>query len=115
MAGRQTHALRRDETGEGIVRGRQIGMYRRHHLLQRVRAGDGQHLGMTLAHQFRARAETAGDDHPSVLVERLGDGVQGLIDRRIDEAAGVDDDQIGLGVSRLELIALGTQSGEDTL
>jgi hypothetical protein len=36
---------------------------------------------MTLTHQFGARAETAGDDHPSVLVERLGDRVQRLIDR----------------------------------
>jgi hypothetical protein len=35
---RQPHALRRDETGEGIVRRRQMGMHGGHHLFQRVRA-----------------------------------------------------------------------------
>jgi hypothetical protein len=46
------------------------------------------------------RAEAAGDDDPSVLGERFAYRVERLLDRRVDEAAGIDDDEVGVVIRR---------------
>ena len=51
----------------------------------------------------------------AVLGERLADRVERLLDRGVDEAAGVDDDEVGAGVVGRGDVALGAQLGEDAL
>jgi hypothetical protein len=51
----------------------------------------------------------------AVLGERLADGIERLLDRRIDEAAGVDDDEVGAGVAGRGGVALRAQLREDAL
>jgi hypothetical protein len=60
-------------------------------------------------------AQAAGDDDLAVLGQRLADGVQAFLDRIVDEAAGVDDDQVGALKGLGGLVALGAQLGEDQL
>ena len=62
-----------------------------------MRTRDREHLRMRVADEVAAvlRAEAAGDDHLAVLGERLADRVERFGDRGVDEAAGVDDDEIG--------------------
>ena len=81
---------------ERIVRLRQVRVHRVHHFVGRMRAGDGEHLRVRLAHDVALGAEAAGDDDLAVLGERLADGVQRFLDRGVDEAAGVDDHQVGV-------------------
>ncbi len=51
---------------------------------------------MRLTDDIALGAETAGHDHLAVLVERLADRGERFVDRLVDEAAGVDDDEIGV-------------------
>jgi len=60
-------------------------------------------------------SQASGDDDLAVLGERLADGAEGLLDRGVDEAAGVDDDEVGAAVARRGEIALGAQLREDAL
>ena len=117
---RELDALRRHQVDEGIVRLRRVLVHRIHHLLRGMRAGDGQHLGMHLPHQVAAvvaglRAQAAGDDDLAVAGQRLADGVQAFLDRVVDEAAGVDDHQVGAVVGLAGAVALGLQLGKDQL
>jgi hypothetical protein len=41
------------------------------------------------------RPQAAGDDHLAVFGQRFADGVERLLDGGVDEAAGIDDHQIG--------------------
>jgi hypothetical protein len=68
----------------------------------------------TLHHAFLC-PEAPGDDHLAVLGERLADGAERLLDRGVDETAGIDDDQIGAGVIGRGGVALGAQLREDAL
>ncbi len=70
---------------------------------------------MLLADQFRRRAHAAGDDDLAVFLQRRADRAQRLVARRIQEAAGVDDDQVGAVVLARDLVALGAQAREDAL
>jgi len=70
---------------------------------------------MHLGDHALLRGEAAGGDHFAVLGKRLADRVERFLDRRIDEAAGVDDDEVGVVVARRGGIALGTQLSEDAL
>ena len=97
------------------MRLRQVPVDRLHHLGGGVRAGHREHARMRLADDVALRAEAAGDDHLAVLVERFADGVEGFVDRLVDEAAGVDDDEIGVLVAGGDQIALGAQLREDAL
>src|SRR5690606_10986833 len=59
--------------------------------------------------------EASGDDHSSVLGERIGDRVERLPYRLVDEPAGVDDDEIRACVVADDLVALRAQAREDAL
>ncbi|MPN53442.1 hypothetical protein SDC9_201106 [bioreactor metagenome] len=59
--------------------------------------------------------EAAGDDDLAVLVERLADRIERLLDRGVDEATGIDDHQVGIVVRTRDAVALGPQSGQDML
>ena len=67
-----------------------------------------------LNHAF-FRPQAAGYDDLAVLGQRLADGGERLLDRGVDEAAGVDDDEVGAGVIRRGSVALGPQLGENSL
>jgi hypothetical protein len=82
-----------------------------------MRAGDGQDTRMRLAHEFATvlRAEAAGDDHLAVLVQRFADGVERFGDGGVDEAAGVDDDEVRPVVRRGDHVSFGAQLRENLL
>ena len=108
----------RHQVDERVVRLGHVQVHRVHHLLRRVRAGDGQHLGVDLAHQVAAvvaglGTQAAGDDDTAVLGQRLADGVQAFLHRVVDEAAGVDDDEVGTGEGLAGAVALGAELRED--
>jgi hypothetical protein len=70
---------------------------------------------MSIPYQFLLDPETPGNDHLSVLGQRLADRLERLRHRGVDEAAGVDDDEVGAGVARRGGIALRAQLREDAL
>ena len=118
MVRRQAYALRRHQIDEGIVQRRQMLVHGRHDFRHGMRPGDGQHFRMHAANDVIARrilfcAEAAGNDDLAVFGQRLADGVERLLDRGIDEAAGIDDHQIGTLVGRRNEVTLGTQPGQD--
>src|SRR5574338_472035 len=84
-----------------------------HHGLGGMGAGDRQHLGMGRQRHSLLGSQAPGDDSATVLVEGLANGIQGFLHRRIDEAAGIHDDQIGFIVASGNLVALPAQAGED--
>jgi hypothetical protein len=59
--------------------------------------------------------EATGNDDLAVLGERLADRMERFLDRGVDEAAGVDDDEVGAGVVLGGVVALGAQLREDAL
>ncbi len=105
------------QVDERVVRLGQVLVHMLHHLLRGMRAGDGQHIRVHALNQVAAaiigaRAQAAGDDDLAVVGQGLANRVQALAHGIVDEAAGVDDDQIraleGLG----GLVALGGELGE---
>jgi hypothetical protein len=66
-----------------------------HDLFGGVGAGDGEHLRVGRQHHVVLGAQAAGDDDLAVLGEGFADGVEGLFDRGVDEAAGVDHHEVG--------------------
>mmetsp|Transcript_26280 Transcript_26280/g.62263 ORF Transcript_26280/g.62263 Transcript_26280/m.62263 type:complete len:457 (+) Transcript_26280:435-1805(+) len=123
VLGRQLDAVARHQVHEGVMRLGHMGVHRVHHLLRRMRAGHGQHAGVDFAHQAagvaaagtRLGAQAPGHDDLAVLGQGLADGVQAFLDRVIDEAAGVDDHQVGPGEGLGGFIALGAQLRQDQL
>ena len=118
VARRELDALRRHQVHEGIVRLGQVGVHRLHHLMGGVGTGHRQHAGVHLAHQIAtalafAGTQAAGDDDLAVRGQGLTDGVQTFAHRIVDEAAGVDDHQIGTGKGLGSLITLGAELRED--
>ena len=94
---------------------RQVLVHRADHVLVGVRTGDLQYARMALEDALGSCAEAAGDDHAAVVLQRLADGIEGLIDRRIDEAAGVDHHHVRGLVARGDLVAFRAQLREDAL
>jgi hypothetical protein len=70
---------------------------------------------MRTLHDAFFRPETPGDDDLAVLGERLADRAERLLDRGVDEAAGVDDDEVRARVARRGLVAFRAQAREDLL
>ena len=72
-----------------------------------------QHGRVGLSYQLFLETQAPGNHYLAILRKRLADGVQRLLDRGVDEAAGIDDDEIGAGVVGRGEIALGPELGED--
>jgi hypothetical protein len=68
---------------------------------------------MRVLDQIRFDPQAPADDDLAVLRERFADGAQRLLDGGVNEAAGVDDDEVGAGVVGRGGVALGPQLGED--
>ena len=65
--------------------------------------------------QVFSYSQTTRNHDLAVLGERLADRCQRFLDRGVDEAAGVDDHQVGAGVVGRGEVALGAQLREDAL
>ena len=91
----------------------QMLMHRFHHARGIVRPGDREHRRVRFPDQIGFETQATRDDDLAVLGQRLADGAQRLLDRRVDEAAGVDDDEVGAGVVGRGDVALGPELGED--
>ena len=63
----------------------------------------------------RLLAHAAGDDHPAVLGNRLADRLEAFLLGAVEEAAGVDQHDVGAGVVGAHRIAVGAQPGQDAL
>lgn len=61
------------------------------------------------------RAETAGHDDLAVLVQRLADGVEAFLHGFVDEAAGVDDDEVRAVIGAGDFVTFGAQLRHDLL
>src|SRR5690348_6891156 len=70
---------------------------------------------MPLENAFRSRAETAGDDDAAVLLERLANCVQRLVNGRVDKPTRVDYDDVSGVVSWRDFVTLRTEVCEDAL
>src|SRR5438552_17293551 len=70
-------------------------VHRVHDFGRGVGTGDGEYLRMRALHDVALRAETAGDDHAPVFLQRLADRIERLGDGGVDEPARVDHHQIG--------------------
>ena len=115
VPGRELDPLGRNQAGPGIMGRRQLFMHQGHDLLVGMRPGNAQYLGIFFPDFIRPRAKTTGDQHPAIGVQGLAYGFQRLLHRGVDEAAGVDDDQVGILVTRHHDISLGAQLGENAL
>ncbi len=60
-------------------------------------------------------AHATRDDDAAVLGQGLADGVEALLLGAVEEAAGVDDHDVGAGVVGGDLVALGAELGDDAL
>jgi hypothetical protein len=70
---------------------------------------------MNAVYQLLLNTQASGHHDLAVLGERLADRVERLLDRGVDEAAGVDDDEVGAGIARRGRVAFGAQLREDAL
>ena len=107
-----------------VMRLGQVGVDGVHDLLRGMRAGDGEHAGVHLADQIAFGAghitlffgpQTAGDDDAAIGGQSFTNRVQTFFDGIVDEAAGIDDDQIRAFKGFGGLVAFGAQLGEDQL
>ena len=115
MPWRQLHARGRQEVDERIRRGRHRDMDRVEHLLVLLRSGDGQNLGMRAGDVVGLRAQTARDDDPPVLRQRIADGLEAFGLGAVEKPAGVHDDRVRARVIRRDRVALCPEAGQDAL
>ena len=90
-------------------------MHRRDDALVGLRPGDREHVREALADLFGLGAHAAGDDDLAVLGHRLADGVKRLGLGAVEEAAGVDDHDVGAVVLARQLVAFRAQLRDDAL
>jgi hypothetical protein len=86
-----------------------------HHGFILMRPGDGEHAWMRGADAVGLDAKTAGDDHLAVLGQGLADDGKRFRLGAVEKAAGVDHDRVGALVARRQLVALGSELGDDAL
>ena len=71
--------------------------------------------GLPLIEYALRAGDSLGPASTTVVVGHLADRVQALLDRVVDEAAGVDHHQVGTRVALAGAVALGAQLREDAL
>src|SRR3954465_4227369 len=98
-----------------IVGGRQRAMHGVQHALILLRAGDREHAGIGLLDLLGFRTHATGDDHLAVLGHGLADRRERFLLGAVEEAAGIDDDDVGPVMLAGKLVALGAQARDDAL
>ena len=94
---------------------RQRPMHGVQHALILLRTRNREHAGIGRLDLFGFGAHAAGDDDLAVLGHRLADGAQRFLLGAVEEAAGVDDDDVGAVMLARQLIALGAQPRDNAL
>ncbi len=94
---------------------RQRAVHGLQHALILLRPRDREHAGIGRLDLLGLGAHAAGDDDLAVLGHRLADGAERLLLGAVEEAAGVDDNDIGAVMLACQLVALGAQPGDDAL
>ena len=85
------------------------------HALILLRTGDREHAGIGRLDLLGFGAHAAGDDDLAVLGHGLADGAERFLLGAVEEAAGVDDDDIGAVMLARQLIAFRAQPRDDAL
>jgi hypothetical protein len=85
------------------------------HALILLRARDRQHPRIGRLDLLGFSAHAAGDDDLAVLGHGLADGAERFLLGAVEEAAGVDDDDVGAVMLAGEFVALRAQTGDDAL
>ena len=85
------------------------------HAFVLLRSGDRQHTRIGRFDLLGLGAHAAGDDDLAVLGHGIADRRERFLLGAVEEAAGVDDDDIGAVMLARELIALGAQPRNDAL
>lgn len=88
-------------------------VYRLHDLVLGLRTGNRKQLWKARIDHFSSGAETAGDDHPTVFLQRFIDGIERFFDRGIDEATGIDNNHVGGIEIGHDVITLDAQLGNN--
>ena len=94
---------------------RQRAVHGLQHALVLLRTRDRQHTGIGRLDLLGFGAHAAGDDDLTVLGHGLADGAERFLLGTVEEAAGVDDDDIGAVMLARQLIAFGAQPRDDAL
>jgi len=66
------------------------------------------------SYQIFFKTQTPGNHDLAIFRECFADRVQRLLDRGVDEAAGVDNDEVGAGVIGRGDVTLSPELGEDS-
>ena len=88
-------------------------VHRFHDLLILVRPRDREHFGMRGFNHVWLCAKTACDNDFAIRFDRLSDGIEAFVARAIEEAACVDQHQIGAVIVAADLIAFGPQARDN--
>ena len=114
MSGCKFDATRWNQVFEWIMRFRQGRMHRQHDLIQRMRPGNRQHLGMRCTNHIALGTETTGDDHLAVFRQRFTYRLKRLLYGSINKPARIDDHHVRIVIAADNAIAFCTQLGKDT-
>src|SRR6185503_5387925 len=109
MPWRELDTLRRDQVEERIVLRRGRAVHGGEHALVLLWTGDGEHVREAFGNFLGLRTHAAGDDDLAVLGERGADGIERFRLRAFEEAAGIDDGEVGALVLARQLVALRAQ------
>ena len=104
----------RNEVEIGVGDRRRGGVDRGDDGLILLRAGHREHLREARADDVGFVAHAAGDNHPAILGNRLADRLEALFLGRIEEAARIDQHDVGPGIVGRHLVPVGAQLGQDT-
>ena len=111
----QLDALRRHQIEMRIVQRRHRAVHGLQHAFILLRPRDRQHAGIGGLDLFGFGAHAAGHDHLAIRGHGLADGAERFLFGAVEEATGVDDDEIGAVMLARQLVAFGAQPGDNTL
>ncbi len=88
-------------------------MDRLDHVLVLMRAGHREHLRKARPDRVGFFADAAGYDHATVFRNRFANRFEAFLLGGIEEAAGVDQHDVGTGIIGAHRVAIGAQAGKD--
>ena len=109
----QLDPFRRNQIDERIMRRGQMLMHRFNHRLVGMGAGDLENLRMTRPNFLFPRPKATGHDDLAIFPQGLPDRIERLFNRSIDEAAGIDDNQVGIAIGWHQVIAFRSKLRHD--
>jgi hypothetical protein len=107
--------LRRHQVDERVVAGRHGPMHGRQQALVLLWPGDRQHFGILRRDLLGLGTQATGHDDLAVLGHGFADCRERLLLRAVEEAAGIDDYDVGILVLADQGITFRPQPGNDPL